>query len=64
MSGFVGRPVTCAERDEKIYNEYMSDRSITREELGKKYGLAGSSISAIVHRQKKLRGLLKDKKRN
>ena len=64
MSGFVGRPNTCSERDKKIYDEYMSDRNITREELGKKYGLAGSSISAIVHRQKKLRGLLKDKKRN
>lgn len=64
MSGFVGRPNTCAERDKEIYELFISDRSMTHQVLADKYNLAIGSIASIIHRQKKLRGLLKDKKRN
>ena len=62
MSGFVGRPVTCAERDKAILEMYLSDRLITPQEIADKFGLTRANVNSIIHRQKKARGLLKEKK--
>ncbi len=51
-----------SERNEEIFNLFQNDRSVTMKWLAEKYGLKVSGIQAIIQRERKARGLVRDRR--
>lgn len=50
------------ERNRLVYEMYISDRTVTLQEIADKFGLTRTNVGSIIHRYKARYGLLKPKK--